>query len=83
MNENIKIKIISFQKWLKGFVVIKISNNKKELKLFPRWLLLTIISLCYAYQFVGLESLFFVFTEFLMIFFGIGLLWYCLKYLYH
>ncbi len=47
----------SFKKWLfTSFITFRLSSNSREIKLFPKWLILTISSLSYASKFITVES---------------------------
>jgi len=72
-------KNVTFGKWLKGFITFKISNNSRELKLFPRWIVLGVIALSYAGKFIGQEDNFYVFLEFVIVFLFGGVIWYGLN----
>lgn len=74
---NTKQGHISFGRWLRGFLTIKVSSSSKhELKLVPRWVILGILAGGYAVKYIGTESVYLVFMEFVVIFLLGGIIWY-------
>jgi len=66
----------NFGEWLKSFITFKITSNGKGIKLLPKWLLLGLLALSYAVKYIGQESEFWVFMEFVIVFLFGGLIWY-------
>ena len=77
--KNNQVKKISYTTWIKGFITFKITKEGRAYKLLPRWLLVLLLSLNSALRFIGLESNFYVFLEFLIYFIFSSFVWYFLS----
>ena len=75
--ETTKLRNASFGEWLKGFITFKISNNsKREIKLFPRWLMIGVLALNNAFKGIGIQSNYWIFMDFVIGFLFCSFIWY-------